>query len=53
MSRATGGPTVTILSAAKIDQSLCPLGTSLDMTFYGPSAWAGEGRARLIARTAH
>jgi hypothetical protein len=34
--RAVAGPTATILSAAKIDQSLCPLGTSLDMTFYGP-----------------
>jgi formate C-acetyltransferase len=45
----TGGPTATILSAARIDQSLCPLGTSLDMTFYGPAAWGEKGRAKLTA----
>jgi formate C-acetyltransferase len=41
------GPTGAILSAAKIDQSKCPLGTSLDLAFYGPSYRRPEERAKM------
>jgi pyruvate-formate lyase len=43
------GPTGAILSAAKIDQRKCPLGTSLDLTFYGPSVHEREEREKIVA----
>jgi formate C-acetyltransferase len=43
------GPTGAILSASKINQSKCPLGTSLDLTFYGPSYHGLEERAKMAS----
>ncbi|MBD3307778.1 hypothetical protein GF339_15195 [candidate division KSB3 bacterium] len=43
------GPTGAILSAAKIDQSKSPLGTSLDLTFYASSLQEPDGMEKLKA----
>lgn len=43
------GPTGVILSASKMDQSKCPLGTSLDLAFYGPSYRGSEERAKMVS----
>jgi len=43
------GPTGAILSASKIDQSKCPLGTSLDLTFYASSINEPEGMEKMKA----
>jgi pyruvate-formate lyase len=43
------GPTGAVLSASKIDQSKCPLGTSLDLAFYGPSYRGSEERAKMVS----
>lgn len=43
------GPTAAILSAAKIDQTRCPLGTSLDLTFHAGSVYDPEEREKVMA----
>ena len=43
------GPTGAILSASKIDQIKCPLGTSLDLTFYGPFMQDMEERKKITS----
>ena len=43
------GPTAAILSAAKIDQTKCPLGTSLDLTFHAGSVYDPEEREKVMA----
>lgn len=43
------GPTGAILSAAKIDQTMCPLGTSLDLTFHAGSVYDPEEREKVMA----
>ncbi len=43
------GPTGVILSASKLDQSKCPMGTSLDLTFYASSIQQPEGLEKLKA----
>jgi formate C-acetyltransferase len=43
------GPTGVILSASKIDQTKCPLGTSLDCTFYAPSIAEPQGNEKMKA----
>jgi formate C-acetyltransferase len=51
LSPSTGterkGPTGIILSASKIDQTKCPLGTSLDCTFYAPSIAEPQGNEKI------
>ena len=43
------GPTAAVLSAAKIDQTLCPLGTSLDLMFHSGSVYDPEEREKVMA----